>query len=128
LGSTAPSAVSEDERLWGFIAWVIPLIGGVLALALKPNYKYAVYWAYLSISFFIVIIGGWVVVFVFSIIPLIGHILSFIMGVIIGIGLLIVWIIGILRSLEINWWRPPLIYDIAKILNPRLEEYIVKPA
>jgi uncharacterized membrane protein len=40
--------------------------------------------------------------------------LSFIMGVIMGIGLLIVWIIGILRSLEVNWWRPPLIYDIAK--------------
>jgi uncharacterized membrane protein len=111
----------------GFIAWVISLIGGILALALKPNYKYAVYRAYLSISFFIVIIRGWVVVFVFSIIPLVDHILSSIMGVIIGVGLLIVWIIGILRSLEINWWRPPLIYDIAKILNPRLEEYIVKP-
>jgi uncharacterized membrane protein len=118
--------VSEDERLWGFVAWVIPLIGGVLALALKPNYRYAVYWAYLSISFFIVIVGVWVAVLVSSITPLIGPIISFIMSAVMGILLLVAWIIGMVRSLEVKWWDPPLIYEIARKLNPRLDDLTVE--
>jgi len=126
LSSTDSSTVSEDERLWGFVAWVIPLIGGVLALALKPNYRYAVYWAYLSISFFIVIVGVWVAVLVSSITPLIGPIISFIMSAVMGILLLVAWIIGMVRSLEVKWWDPPLIYEIARKLNPRLDDLTVE--
>jgi uncharacterized membrane protein len=114
-----PREVNEEEKLWGFIAWVIPLIGGIVALVLRPNYRYACYWGYLSISFFIVIVGAGLINVVFSIIPFIGWILS----ALVNLGLLIIWIIGILRSLEKTWWKPPIIYDIARVLNPKIEEY-----
>lgn len=119
IQSEGPREVGEDERLWGFIAWVIPLIGGILALVLKPSYRYACYWAYLSISFFIVIVGAGIISAVLSIIPFIGWVLS----ALISLSLLIIWIIGLMRSLERIWWKPPIIYDIAKILNPRIEDY-----
>jgi len=119
MQSGNPREVSEDEKLWGFTAWIIPLIGGILALVLKPSYRYACYWAYLSISFFIVIVGAGIINIVFSIIPLIGWVLS----TLINLGLLIIWIIGLLRSLEKTWWKPPIIYNIAKMLNPGIENY-----
>lgn len=105
--------ISEDEKLWGFIAWLIPLIGAILVLVLKPGYKYAKYWAYLSISFFIIIIIAQVVAFAFSLIPFVGWFIS----TLIDIGLLIIWILGVLKSLGKTWWKPPIIYNIAKILS-----------
>ena len=108
--------VRDDERLWGFIAWLIPLVGGVVSLVLRPEYKYAKYWAYLSISFFIVIVVAEVVGYVLSLIPIIGWIFS----ILINVGLFVVWIVGVVRSLEKTWWKPPLIYDIAKRINPSL--------
>ncbi|MEM4623736.1 MAG: hypothetical protein QW816_06780 [Desulfurococcaceae archaeon] len=112
--------VSEDEKIWGFVAWLIPLIGGILVLVLKPSYRYARYWAYLSISFFIVVVGAQLVSIIFDLIPIIGKLIS----ALIGLGLLITWIIGVLRSLEKTFWKPPVIYDIAKIINPKIDDYI----
>ncbi len=112
--------ISEDEKIWAFIAWLIPLIGGILALVLKPSSKYSSYWAYLSISFFLCIIGASIVSSIFLIIPFIGKLVE----TIIWIGILVVWILGILRSLEKTWWKLPVVYEIARLLNPKIDEYI----
>ncbi|MCL7395783.1 MAG: hypothetical protein LZ170_00090 [Thaumarchaeota archaeon] len=107
------SAIGSEERIWGFIAWLIPLIGGILVLVLKPDYKYAKHWAYLSISFFVVAVIASIVAYILSFIPFLGLALSALFGLI----LLVVWIIGILKSLNNVYWSPPVIYDLAKRLG-----------
>ncbi|MEO3993097.1 MAG: hypothetical protein QN229_02135 [Desulfurococcaceae archaeon TW002] len=107
------TASDQDEVTWGIIAWIIPLVGAILALVLRPGYKYARYWAYLNISFFIVIIISSVVTAIVSIIPLIGWIIS----LLIGVTLLILWIVGIIKSASRVYWKPLIIYDVARALG-----------
>ncbi|MEM0227699.1 MAG: DUF4870 domain-containing protein [Ignisphaera sp.] len=111
--SIATPSISEDEKLWGFLAWLLSIVGAVLAMVLKPGYRYAKYWAYLSLSFFILIIIASVISMVLAIIPFVGWVLA---GLI-SIGLVVVWIIGIIKSLQPTWWKPPLVYDIAKAIG-----------
>ncbi|MEM1681913.1 MAG: DUF4870 domain-containing protein [Sulfolobales archaeon] len=105
--------VSEEERIWGFIAWLIPLVGGVLVLVLKPGYRFAKHWAHLSISFFIAIVLLGVVSAVIGLIPFIGWVIS----TLLWIAVVIVWIVGIVKSLGKELWKPPVIYDLAKVLG-----------
>ncbi|MEM2376146.1 MAG: hypothetical protein QXZ10_00825 [Sulfolobales archaeon] len=107
------SEVSENERIWGFVGWLASIVGAVLVLILKPEYRYAKYWAYLSISFFVITIVSGVVVAILSLIPLIGWFI----GLVIQLVLLITWVLGIIKSLSRVFWRPPLIYDLAKIFG-----------
>ncbi|MEM3981066.1 MAG: hypothetical protein QXV06_05440 [Ignisphaera sp.] len=109
--------VPEDERLWGFIAWVIPLVGGILALVLKPGIKYIRHWSYLSITFGIIMIVGLIIGRLFSIIPLVGWLVE----LLIGIALLIMWVVGIVRALDKILWKPPIVYDLAKTLGFQVE-------
>jgi uncharacterized membrane protein len=108
-----PGGVSEDEKLWALIAWLLSIVGAVLVLLLKPGYRYAKYWAYLSISFFIVLIVAMAVGWVLAFIPFIGWFFL----VLIWLGLVITWIIGIVRVLQITLWKPPIVYDIAKMIG-----------
>ncbi len=108
-----PGSVSEDERLWALIAWLLSIVGAVLVLVLKPGYRYAKYWAYLSISFFIVLIVAMFVGRVLAFIPFIGWFFL----ALIELGLVITWIIGIVRVLQITLWKPPIVYDIAKMIG-----------
>lgn len=107
------SEVSEDERIWGFIGWLASIVGAVLVFILKPRYRYARYWAYLSISFFVILIISGIVVGILSLIPLIGWFI----GAIIQLSLLITWVLGIVKSLSRVFWRPPIIYDLAKLFG-----------
>ena len=105
--------VSEDEKLWALIAWLLSIVGAVLVLILKPGYRYAKYWAYLSISFFIVLIVAMFIGRILAFIPFIGWILL----ALIELGLVILWIIGIVRVIQITLWKPPIVYDIAKMIG-----------
>lgn len=106
-------SVGEEEKLWGFLAWLLSIVGAILALVLKPGYRYARYWAYLSISFFILIVIASVVNSILSLIPFVGWLLA----ALVALGLLIIWILGIIKSLQPLWWRPPVVYDIARAIG-----------
>jgi uncharacterized membrane protein len=107
------SGVSDDEKIWALLAWLLSIIGAILVLVLKPTYRYAKYWAYLSLSFFIVAIIVGVVNSILALIPIVGWVIS----ILISLAIVILWIIGIVRVLQITWWKPPLIYDIAKAIG-----------
>ncbi len=107
--SERSSQVSEEEKIWGLIAWLLSIVGAVLVLTIKPNLRYAKYWSYLSISFFIVAIISGAICGIISLIPFIGSIFT----IFIGIALLVLWIIGMVKSLEYEYWKPPLVYNIA---------------
>jgi uncharacterized membrane protein len=111
--SQQTSGISEDEKLWGLLAWILSIIGAILALVLKPGYRYTKYWAYLSLSFFIIIIIASIINGILMFIPFIGWILASL----ISLAIVILWIIGIIKSLQLTWWKPPVIYDIAKALG-----------
>lgn len=108
-----PSSISDDEKIWAFLAWLLSIIGAILVLVLKPGYRYAKYWAYLSLSFFIIAIIAGVINIILGFIPVIGWVLS----TLISLAIFIIWVIGIVRALQLTWWKPPIIYDMAKALG-----------
>jgi uncharacterized membrane protein len=107
------NSVSEDERIWAFIAWLLNIVGAIIGLVLRPGSKYVRYWSYLSIAFFILLIITWVITFIIGFIPFIG----FIINILIYLGIVIAYIIGLIKVLTIQWWKPPIIYNIAQILG-----------
>ncbi len=113
------SEVSEDEMIWGFIGWFASIVGAILVLILKPRYRYARFWAYLSLSFFVVLIISGIIVVALSLIPLIGWLIA----AIIQLSLLIAWVLGIIKSLSRVFWRPPIIYDLAKMLGVEEDQH-----
>jgi len=106
-------SVSDDEKLWGLLAWLLSIVGAILVLVLKPNYRYAKYWSYLSISFFIIIVVATIINSIVGLIPILGMIIQ----ILISLGLLVVWVIGIVKVLNIEWWKPQIIYDLAKAIG-----------
>ncbi len=108
---------TSDENIWGLIAWILSIVGAILVLVLKPNSRYAKYWAYLSVSFFIIFIVGLAIISLItiflSLIPFLGTIVSSIIQTLYYLFALIVWIIGILKSVSNVFWKPRFIYDLA---------------
>ncbi|MDH5816367.1 MAG: hypothetical protein QW794_05035 [Thermosphaera sp.] len=107
------SGIGQDEVAWGLIAWIVPLVGAILALVLKPGYRYARYWAYLNLSFFIVIVIGGIIASILALIPFIGWLI----GILIWVALLILWVVGIVKSVSKVYWKPPIVYDLARALG-----------
>ena len=107
------SSVSDDERIWALLAWLLSIVGAILVLVLKPTYRYSKYWAYLSLSFFIIGIIVGVVNAILALIPIVGWVIS----ILISLVVVILWIIGIVKVFQITWWKPPIVYDIAKIIG-----------
>ena len=119
--SKPPWPVSDEDKTWGIIAWAISIIGAILALVLKPQSKYAKYWAYLSIAFFIIWIIVWALITGISIAlmfaPMVGWFFSTIIRWFFWVAVLIVWIIGIIKAANVVLWKPPIIYDLAKTIG-----------
>ncbi|MFP3302492.1 MAG: hypothetical protein RXO25_01500 [Caldivirga sp.] len=114
------SQVTDDELNWGLIAWVIPLAGGVIGLIMRPNSNYVRHWSYLSLAFGLVIIATAIVLGILSMIvapirPLL--MLVRILGYLAGLVFLVVWVVGIARERSVVYWRPSLIYDVARMLG-----------
>ncbi|HDD26831.1 MAG TPA: hypothetical protein ENF75_07095 [Acidilobales archaeon] len=119
--SKPPWPVSDEDKSWGIIAWAISFIGAILALVLKPQSKYAKYWAYLSIAFFIIWIIAWALIAGISLAlmlaPTVGWFFSTIIRWFFWVAVLIVWIIGIIKAANVVLWKPPIIYDLAKTIG-----------
>jgi len=114
------SQVTDDELNWGLIAWVIPLAGGVIGLIMRPNSNYVKHWSYLSLAFGLVIIVTDIVLIVLSMIvapiwPLL--MLIRILGYLVGLVFFVVWVVGVVRERSVVYWRPSLIYDVARMLG-----------
>lgn len=110
----------SDERLWALIAWATTIVGAIVALVVRPQYKYTVYWAYLSISFFIlaVIVGisTNIISLILSIIPFVGGIISEVVSALCSLLIFIVWVLGVVKSYKGEYWRIPVVYEVAEKL------------
>lgn len=109
-----------DEKLWAFIAWAATIVGAIVALVMRPQHKYTMYWAYLSISFFIVAvivgIATGVISLILSIIPFVGAILSGVVSALCSLLIFIVWVLGVVKSYRGEYWRIPVVYEVAEKL------------
>lgn len=114
------SQLSNEESTWALVAWLIPLVGGIIGMVIKPNSNYVKHWSYLSIAFGLVIIGVDVVLGVISLLTILIlpiHIVIMALSYLAGLAFLIVWIVGILRERNSIYWKPTIIYDVAKMIG-----------
>ncbi|BDR91224.1 hypothetical protein [Vulcanisaeta souniana] len=114
------SQLSGDEGVWALVAWLVPLVGGVIGLVVRPGSGYVRHWSYLSIAFGLVIIVVDVVLGILSLLTILippMHIVITALGYLAGLAFLIVWVIGILRERNSIYWKPTIIYDVAKIIG-----------
>lgn len=82
----------DDTKLFAFLGVLLTVIGFVIAILVKKDNKYVMYYGKQGLILFI----AWAVVSVLYIIPLIGWILAPILYVIV----LIIWIIEMIYSLS----------------------------
>ncbi|NAZ27050.1 MAG: DUF4870 domain-containing protein [Thermogladius sp.] len=106
---------AQEEKVYAIIAWLIPIVGPVVSLILKPGVRYVKHWSILSISFLIVAILGYAVIGILDLILSIIHLglIGKVLTTLFAILVLIAWVVGILKAAEGEYWKPPLIYDIA---------------
>ncbi|WP_291766777.1 hypothetical protein [Caldivirga sp. UBA161] len=114
------SQISTDELNWGLVAWIIPLAGGILGFIVKPESNYVKHWSYLSIAFGIVIIVVSIILDLLSLATMLLPPLFIIikaLSILVGLAFVIIWIVGIVRERNSMYWKPALIYDVAKMLG-----------
>lgn len=97
----------EDGKIWAFIGywWIlflVPLLG-------KKDNKFALFHGKQGMVLFVF----WVAIFILSFIPFIGGIIG-LLGWIIGV---ILAIIGMVKSLQGQYWKMPVLGDIAEKIN-----------
>ena len=101
---------SDDTLLWSLIAWVLGIIGALVAYLAGPKDPRVMHWVRLSIAFFLVDIIAYVVATVAGLIPFIGFVIS----LLIWIGVIVVYIVGIIKIVQREEWKPPLLWDLAE--------------
>lgn len=110
-------AESSDENVWALIAWAASIAGAIVCLILRPTSRYVKYWSYLSISFFIIALIGYVAVNIIGIIldlfPHVGSIVSTLIFTVYFLVIFVIWVVGIIRSISGIFWKPRYIYDFA---------------
>ena len=114
------SQPSGDEHTWALVAWIIPLVGGIIGIVMRSNSDYVKHWSYLSIAFGIIIIVIDIILGALSfltilILPI--HILVTVLYYLAGLAFFIIWIIGILRERNAIYWKPPIIYNAARMIG-----------
>ena len=102
--------VSSESKTWALIGWALGLIGAIIVMATKKEDKYAMFWAKQSL---VLSIGYLVIYFVLLFLSFVFWPLSY-LTYLVGLGVLIVWIIGVIKSYRGEWYKFPVLYDIAK--------------
>jgi len=105
---------SENVMMWQLIAWVLGILGAIIAYAAGPKEDPRVkHWIKMSISFFIVVVVAYVATIIFAFIPFVGLFID----ILIWLAVLAVWIVGIIKILQGNLWKPPVVSSLAEKIN-----------
>lgn len=107
---------SDDEKLFGLIAWLIPIIGSLIVMLMKKESKFALFHAKQAL----------VVHVIFVLILIVTGIGGFILTALIGLGFLLwlldlflalIWLVlalyGAFMAYTGKWLKLPVIADIA---------------
>lgn len=99
----------SDSKLFAFLAVLLSIIGFIIALVVKKEDKYVMFYAKQSLILFI----AWIIAGAVSIIPLIGWFISPILYLI----FLIFWIISLVYSVSGEEKETPFIGKYARGIN-----------
>lgn len=102
--------IDSDSKLFALLGIVLSIVGFILAMLLKKDNKYVMFYAKQGLVLFIVAVIVNIVGWVFSIIPIFGRIITGILWIL----LLVLWIIGIIYSLSGEEKDIPIIGVFAK--------------
>ncbi|OYT31218.1 MAG: hypothetical protein B6U94_03865 [Thermofilum sp. ex4484_79] len=105
--------VSDESKTWALIGWALGIVGAIIVFATRKEDKYAVFWAKQSLIFSIGIIALDIIIWILAFIFWPFYLLTYL----VALGALAVWIIGILKAYGGEWYKFPVIYDIAKSLK-----------
>ncbi|TKJ17758.1 hypothetical protein CEE44_04465 [Candidatus Woesearchaeota archaeon B3_Woes] len=97
----------QDDKLWGFLAIFLGIIGFLIVLLTKRDSEYAMYYAKQSLVLFIACICVGFVAWI----PFIGW---FLLGPILYIVILVLWVIGWVRALSGEMKPIPIIGKLAE--------------
>ena len=103
----------SDKTLFAFLATFLSIIGFFIAIIVKRNDKYVMYYAKQSLVIFIIGVLAGVIGIIMKFIPIIGHITNFALWIII----IIVWILSWIYSLSGKEEHIPIISDWAKKID-----------
>lgn len=96
----------DDSKLFAFLATFLSVIGFIIALLVKKDNKYVMFYAKQSLIIFIIFIISMVI----KIIPFIGWLAS----IIVYIGAIILWVISWIYSLSGEFKKVPIVGDYAE--------------
>lgn len=102
-------AKEDDTKVFAFLATFLSIIGFIIALLVKKENKYVMFYAKQSLVVFIVFVIAWVCM----IIPVIGWIIGWIIEVI----AIVLWIISWIYALSGTEKEVPLIGQYAEKFN-----------
>ncbi|HIG95036.1 MAG: hypothetical protein UT71_C0031G0001 [Parcubacteria group bacterium GW2011_GWF2_40_10] len=109
--ATNPKRI-EDHKLFAFLAVLLSVIGFLLALGLRRDNKYIMFYAKQSLILFIT---G---VFVEAITSLLGKTIIGLLAIpTLWIGYIILWIIGLINSLSGKMYETPIVGKYAEKIN-----------
>lgn len=85
-------APTNDKTLYAFLATILSIIGFIIALIVKRNDKYVMYYAKHSLVIFIIGVIGGTIAQLFSFIPIMGAIINFAIFVIVFLAWILSWV------------------------------------
>ena len=104
------SSEMDEGKLYGFLAYLLGIIGFWVVLLTKKDNKFAMYHAKQSLILFI----AYIICYIVFMIPVVGW---FFLGPIISIILLVLWIIGMVNALNGKEKELPLLGKFAEKIN-----------
>ncbi|HDI75601.1 MAG TPA: DUF4870 domain-containing protein [Thermoprotei archaeon] len=112
----AEGGVSSESRMFGLIAWILGIVGAIIALLLKPNDRFVKFHATQSLVFSIGLIVVYIIFIALAHIPYIGLLFGILSPLIWLLGI-VVAIVGAIKAYQGEWFKVPLVYDIASKLG-----------
>ncbi len=99
----------DDRKLFAFLAVFLTVIGFIIALAVKKNDKYVMFYGKQGLILFIASVVIWII----ALVPILGWILASVAW----IGWIVLWVIGIVYSLSGDMKEIPIIGKYARKIS-----------
>jgi uncharacterized membrane protein len=108
-----PLKKDDDSKLFAWLATFLSIIGFIVAIIVKKENKYVMYYAKLSLVIFIIMVASAIIKAIVGWIPITGKIVS------IGLSILcvILWLVSWIYALSGEEKEIPVISDWAKKFN-----------
>ena len=103
----------DNKILFAFLATFLSIIGFIIAIVVKKDDKYVMYYAKQSLVIFIISIIAGILVSIFSILPVTGRLIGFALNIIV----FVIWLLSWIYALSGKEKEIPIVSVYAKKIN-----------